>query len=189
MEAAAKCPKTSRKIFRDKGYRPEQVFSMDETGLFWKKMPSWTYLMKDKARASSFKAQTDRVTLIMCGNAASFMLKPCLIHKAANPRALKNKNNGLLPVFWMHNPKAWITKVLTDHWFIQSVIPQGRQYLNDLDLEFKVLLIMDNAGGHHVDLYYDRVQVKFLPDSTTYGPGRDPCASRYFTPGTPSSTF
>ncbi|XP_066955782.1 tigger transposable element-derived protein 1-like [Macrobrachium rosenbergii] len=64
-EAAAKYPKTFKKIIRDNAYHPEQVFNMDETGLFWKKMPSQTYFMKDKAEASGFKAQKYRVTLIM----------------------------------------------------------------------------------------------------------------------------
>lgn len=71
---------------------------MNETALFRKKMPSRTYRMKDKA-----KAQKDRVMLLMCGNAAGFILKPGLPHNAANPRALKNKNKHLLPVFWMSN--------------------------------------------------------------------------------------
>ncbi|XP_066976300.1 tigger transposable element-derived protein 1-like [Macrobrachium rosenbergii] len=166
-EAAAKYPEAFKKIIEEKGYHPEQVFNMDETGLFWKKMPSRTYLMKDEAKASGFKAQKDRVTLIMCGNAAGFILKPGLIYKAANPSALKNKNKALLPVFWMHNPKAWITKVLTEYWFHQSFIPQVRQYLNDLAMEFKVMLIMDNAGGHPLDLSYKGVQLEFLPPNTT----------------------
>ncbi|XP_066956293.1 tigger transposable element-derived protein 1-like [Macrobrachium rosenbergii] len=48
MEVAVKYPKTFKKIIRDEGYYPEHVFIMDETGLFWKKMPSQTYLMKMK---------------------------------------------------------------------------------------------------------------------------------------------
>ena len=56
---------------------------MDETGLFWKKMPSRTFLMKDEMKALGFKKQKDRVTLIMCGNAAGWMMKPGLIHKSA----------------------------------------------------------------------------------------------------------
>ncbi|XP_064089285.1 tigger transposable element-derived protein 1-like [Macrobrachium nipponense] len=166
-EAAMKYSKTFKNIIRDKGYRPEQVFNMDETCLFWKKMPSRTYLMKDEAKAPGFKAQKDRVTLIMCGNAAGFMLKPGLIYKAANPRALKNKNKNFLPVFWMHNAKAWTTKVLMSNWFIQSFIPQVKEYLIDLCMEFKVLLIMDGAGGHPVDLYCEGVQLEFLPANTT----------------------
>ncbi|XP_064117867.1 tigger transposable element-derived protein 1-like [Macrobrachium nipponense] len=166
-EAAAKYPQAFMKIIQEKGYRPEQVFNMDGTGLFWKKMSSRTYLMKDEAKASGFKAQKDRVTLLMCGNAAGFILKPGLINKAANSRALKNKNKALLPVFWMHNPKAWITKVLTEYWFHQSFIPQVRQYLADLDINFKVLLIKDNASGYPLDLYSKGVQLEFLPPNTT----------------------
>ncbi|KAF7239066.1 Tigger transposable element-derived protein 1 [Varanus komodoensis] len=166
-EAVEKYPETFRHIIEEKGYKPEQVFNIDETGLFWKKMLSRTYIMKDEAKAPGFKAQKDRVTLIMCGNSAGYMMKPGLIYKSANPKALKNKNKNLLPVYWMQNPKAWITKILTSNWFHQCFIPQAKEYLHYLGMDFKVLLIMDNAGGHPLDLYYDGVQIKFLPANTT----------------------
>ncbi|XP_064115153.1 tigger transposable element-derived protein 1-like [Macrobrachium nipponense] len=91
-EAAMKYPEAFKKIIQEKGYCPEQVFNMDETGLFRKKMPSRTYLMLDEAKASGLKTQKDRLTLMMCWNAAGFMLKPGLFYKASNTRALKNKN-------------------------------------------------------------------------------------------------
>uniref|UniRef100_A0A0L8HVI5 Uncharacterized protein n=1 Tax=Octopus bimaculoides TaxID=37653 RepID=A0A0L8HVI5_OCTBM len=47
-------------------------------------MPSRTYIMKDEARVPGFKAQKDKVTLIMGGNAVGFMMKPGLIYKFAN---------------------------------------------------------------------------------------------------------
>jgi len=166
-EAAEKYPETFKAIIEEKGYRPEQVFNMDETGLFWKKMPSRTFIMMEEAQAPGFKAQKDRLTLIMCGNAAGFMLKTGLIYKSANPRAMKNKNKNLLPVHWMHNPKAWITKLLTSDWFHQCFIPQAKMYLSNLGMEFKVLLLMDNAGGHPLDLSYEGVQIEFLPANTT----------------------
>ncbi|XP_070592955.1 tigger transposable element-derived protein 1-like [Erythrolamprus reginae] len=141
---------------------------MDETGLFWKRMPSRTFLMQDEAKAPGFKAMKDRVTLIMCGNAAGFLMNPGLIYKSRNPRALKNRNKNALPVYWMHNPKAWITKPLTRDWFHQCFIPQVKDYLAAKGLNFKVLLLMDNAGGHD-DLAHehDGVQVEFLPPNTT----------------------
>ncbi|KAM9365930.1 tigger transposable element-derived protein 1-like [Pholidichthys leucotaenia] len=155
------------KLIEEGGYLPEQVFNMDETGLFWKRMPSWTFLYKDEVKRPGFKAHKDRVTLLMCGNAAGFMLKPGLIYKALNPRALKNKNKALLPVYWMSNKKAWITKALTLDWFVNCFIPQVKLYLAEKGLPFKVLLLMDCAGGHATDLHYDRVQVEFLPPNTT----------------------
>uniref|UniRef100_UPI00358EE15A tigger transposable element-derived protein 1-like n=1 Tax=Myxine glutinosa TaxID=7769 RepID=UPI00358EE15A len=158
---------TFKTLIEEGGYRPEQVFNMDETGLFWKRMPSRTFIMKDEAKAPGFKAQKDRVTVIMCGNAAGFMIKPGLIYKSKNPRALKNRNKNVLPVYWMHNTKAWMTKVLTSDWLHQCFIPEVKLYLAEKGLEFKVVLIMDNAGGHAVDLSYDGVQIEFLPPNTT----------------------
>ncbi|XP_070611616.1 zinc finger protein 277 isoform X2 [Erythrolamprus reginae] len=159
---------TFKDLIEEGGYLPEQVFNMDETGLFWKRMPSRTFLMQDEAKAPGFKAQKDRVTLIMCGNAAGFLMKPGLIYKSRNPRALKNRNKDALPVYRMHNPKAWITKPLTRDWFHQCFIPQVKDYLAAKGLNFKVLLLMDNAGGHD-DLAHEHagVQVEFLPPNTT----------------------
>ncbi|XP_070618149.1 tigger transposable element-derived protein 1-like [Erythrolamprus reginae] len=160
--------RTFKDLIAEGGYLPEQVFNMDETGLFWKRMPSRTFLMQDEAKAPGFKAMKDRVTLIMCGNAAGFLLKPGLIYKSRNPRALKNRNKNSLPVYWMHNPKAWITKPLTRDWFHQCFIPQVEVYLARKGIDFKVLLLMDNAGGHdHLDHEHDGVQVEFLPPNTT----------------------
>ncbi|XP_064081037.1 tigger transposable element-derived protein 1-like [Macrobrachium nipponense] len=47
-----------------------------------------------------------------------------------------------------------------------TFIPQVKQYLSDLCMEFKVLLLMDNAG-HPADLCYEGVQLEFLPANTT----------------------
>ncbi|XP_066976911.1 tigger transposable element-derived protein 1-like [Macrobrachium rosenbergii] len=64
----------------------------------------------------------------------------------------------------------------------QSFIPQVRQYLNDLGMEFKVLLIMDNAGGHPLDHYYKRVHLDFLlPDTTSPLQPMDQGVIRAFT--------
>nr|XP_032836090.1 tigger transposable element-derived protein 1-like [Petromyzon marinus] len=155
------------KVIIEGGYKPDQVFNMDETGLFWKRMPSRTFIMQDEAKASGFKAQKDRVTLVMCGNAAGFMIKPGLIYRSKNPRALKNKNKNALPVYWMHIAKAWMTKVLNLDWFQHYFIPEVKRYLRGKGLDFKVLLLVDKAGGHADDLSYDGVQIEFLPPNTT----------------------
>ncbi|XP_066958779.1 tigger transposable element-derived protein 1-like [Macrobrachium rosenbergii] len=67
-----------------------------------------------------------------------------------------------------YQPKqAWITKMLTSDWFHQCFIPQVKMYLAEKGMPFKVLLSMDNAGGHATDLSYSGVQVEFLPPNTT----------------------
>ncbi|XP_068242340.1 tigger transposable element-derived protein 1-like [Palaemon carinicauda] len=96
------------------------------------------------------------------------MLKPDLIHKSMNTRALKNKNKALLPVCSVSDKKTWITKALTLDWFVNCFIPQVKLYLAENGLPFKVLLLIDCTGGHDSDLHYDGVQVEFLPPNTTF---------------------
>ncbi|XP_037540482.1 tigger transposable element-derived protein 1-like [Nematolebias whitei] len=146
-------------VMEEVGYSPEQVFNMDGTSLFWRRIPSHTF-MKEEAK--------ERLTLIMCGNAAGFMIKPGLIYKSKNPPALKNISKSSLPVHWMYNSKAWLTKVLTTSWFHNCFIPEVKLYLAEKGMEFKVVLLLtDNAGGHAKDLEYEGVQVEFLPPNTT----------------------
>ncbi|XP_039608826.1 tigger transposable element-derived protein 1-like [Polypterus senegalus] len=158
---------TFKAIIKEGGYRPQTVFNMDETALFWKWMPSYTFIMKEEAKAPGFKAHKDRITLVMCANAAGFMIKPGLVYKSKNPRALNNKNKNMLPVYWMHNMKAWITKRLTSDWFHQCFIPEVKIYLAEKGLEFKVVLLLDNTGGHPLDLSYQGVKIEFLLPNTT----------------------
>ena len=123
--------------------------------------------MKEELGASSFKAQKNRLTLFTCSNVAGYMLKPGLINKSANPRALKNNSKTALPLYWMHNKKAWVTKPLKSTWFRQSFIPQVKNHLNDLCMEFKVLLVLGNARGNPANLNYDGVKIEFQPSNTT----------------------
>ncbi|GFU50837.1 mediator of RNA polymerase II transcription subunit 23 [Trichonephila clavipes] len=64
-EAARKYPEKLAKIIKDGEYCAHQVFNADETGLFWKKMPTRTYIAKSEKTASGFKAAKDRVTLLL----------------------------------------------------------------------------------------------------------------------------
>jgi hypothetical protein len=41
-DAASKYPDVFKKIIEDGGYTDQQIFNVDETGLFWKRMSSRT---------------------------------------------------------------------------------------------------------------------------------------------------
>ena len=93
-EAAATFPAELKKVIKERKYDSRQIFNCDETGLFWKKMPNRTYIHKSEKQAPGFKAWKDRLTLVLCGNAAGYMIKPGVVYRAKNPRALKNKNKN-----------------------------------------------------------------------------------------------
>ena len=153
----------------EKGYRPEQVFNADESGLWWKRMPQRTYISKEEKSAPGFKAARDRVTVMLCGNAAGHMIKPLLLYTAAQPRALKNKNMNLLPVFYRHNKKAWMTSELAVDWLKNCFAREVKDYLDELGIEFKVVLYLDNCPGHPEQLQnvHPSIEVIFLPKNTT----------------------
>ena len=80
-------------------YLPEQVFNVDETGTYWKKMPAWSFISKEEKLIPDFEAAKDRLTLLFGGNASGDMkLKPLLVYHSENPRALRNIAKGSLPV-------------------------------------------------------------------------------------------
>ncbi|GFX59500.1 tigger transposable element-derived protein 1 [Trichonephila clavipes] len=72
------------------GYRPQQIFNCDRTGLFWKRMPNRTYIKIDEKSVPGHKPMKDRLTLLLEANASGDMtLKPLLIFHSENPTALK----------------------------------------------------------------------------------------------------
>ncbi|KRZ74564.1 Tigger transposable element-derived protein 1 [Trichinella papuae] len=154
-----------KQLIEEKGFCSEQIFNAAESALFWKKMPNRAFTAKEQHH----KASKDRLTLLFCCNAAGHIIKPGLIYKVANPRSLKHCDNKSLPVHWMHNKKAWATKDLFLDWFHSCFIPETKQYLSALGLEFKVLLILDNVTGHPENLQFENeeVDVAFLPPNTS----------------------
>ena len=54
-----------------------------------------------------YKATKDRLIMLFCGNASGdIKRRPLLVYHSENPRALKNKARGSLPIVWKSNPKA-----------------------------------------------------------------------------------
>ncbi|XP_068223545.1 tigger transposable element-derived protein 1-like [Palaemon carinicauda] len=121
------------KLIKEGSYLLEQVFNMDETGLFWKRMPSQAFLYKDEVKKPVLKAHKDRVTLLTCGNAADFMIKASLIYKSLNPLALKNKNKTLLPVYWMHCAGGHATDIHYDRVQVEFLTPNTTSLIQPMD--------------------------------------------------------
>ncbi|KAI5626234.1 hypothetical protein C0J50_14224 [Silurus asotus] len=157
------------KLITDEGYLAEQIFNVDETGLFWKRMPACTYIHKEAQSMPGFKAYKDRLTLLLGGNVAGFKLKPFLIYHSENPRAFKNVNKHTLPVYFRSQRKAWMTQGLFEDWFMNCFIPQVREYCLKKDIPFKILMLLDNAPGHppHIGDLHPDVKIVFLPPNTT----------------------
>ncbi|XP_061493779.1 tigger transposable element-derived protein 1-like, partial [Rhineura floridana] len=169
-EAAESYPRDLAKIIEEGGYSKEQIFNVDETGLFWKKMPARTFISREEKTMPGYKAAKDRMTLLLGGNASGTLkLKPMLIYHWQNPRALKNYIKTRLPVHWRSNRKAWVTAAIFEEWFDTCFVPEVKAYCKDNNIPFKILLLVDNAPGHPrtLDELNPNIRVEFLPPNTT----------------------
>nr|XP_032833715.1 tigger transposable element-derived protein 1 [Petromyzon marinus] len=162
--------RTLAEIIEEGRYCARQVFNVDETGLFWKKMPSSTYIAKEENSMPGFRSEKDRLTLVLGSNAAGdFKLKPLLVYHSENPRALKGYTKNTLPVIWKSNPKARVTGAIFEEWFRVYFVPAVKEYCRTNNLAFKAILVLDNAPCHPVSVegFDPNIKVVFLTPNTT----------------------
>ncbi|XP_053561178.1 tigger transposable element-derived protein 1-like [Bombina bombina] len=145
-EAAESYPSEFAKIIEDGGYSMDQIFYVDETGLFWKKMPARTFIARQEKSMPGYKKAKDRITL-----------------------SLKNYVKTRLPVHWRANKKSWVTADLFEDWFDTCFVLEVKAYCKDNNIPFKILLLVDNAPGHPqtLDELNPNIRVEFLPPNTT----------------------
>ncbi|XP_059940445.1 tigger transposable element-derived protein 1-like [Mesoplodon densirostris] len=162
-------PEVLKSIIQEGEYTPQQVFNVDETGLYWKRMPERTFISVEEKAEPGFKSSKDRLMLLLGGNAAGdFKLKPLLVYHSENPKALEGYSKPNLPVIWRSNKRAWATRSIFHEWFTYFFCPAVEKYCVQNNLTNKALLIVDNAPCHPVNLsdLSDNVRVEYLHDNT-----------------------
>jgi hypothetical protein len=59
ITAAIEFPIYSQKLIDEEKLTPDLVFNVDETGLYWKKLPNCTFIAHEECSAPGFKAAKD----------------------------------------------------------------------------------------------------------------------------------
>lgn len=76
-----------------------QIYNADETGLYWKALPSKTLVDRTEKSAPGHKLIKETITLMACANASGeHKLKLLCIGKSKNPRSFKGSNMRLFPL-------------------------------------------------------------------------------------------
>ena len=168
-DAAASYLDCLRAIIEESGYKPQQIFNMDETDLQWKKMPEHMYIAKEEKSSLGFKAFKDRFTLLLGANlTGDCKLKPILVCHAENPRALKGYGKSSLPVHWYSNCSSWMMGHIFQEYSRHTLMHELKEYCTSQGLPFKILMVLDNAPAHHQvlpDLHSDIMFIFLWPNT------------------------
>jgi hypothetical protein len=162
-----------KRLVDEGNYHPDLVFNVDETGLYWKRLPSRTYIACEESSAPGFKVVNDRLALLLGGNASgNFKLKPMLVYHSETPLVMKGMVETRPPVFWRSNKKAWVTQTIFCEWHTSYFFPEVAKLCAANGLPLKVMLVLDNAPGHLANLQefhndHLEVEVVYLPPNTT----------------------
>ena len=85
--------------------RPEDIYNLDETGLFWKTLRDKSYVQKG-TRVRGRKLKKERVTILLCVNFAGDKRNPLVVGKYKNPRCLRSININDLNIIYTDQKSA-----------------------------------------------------------------------------------
>ena len=113
-----------KQIIDDGGYKLEQVFNYDKSGLYYKLLPTRTLAAHFEKSAVGRKTQKEHVTINACSNVTDTINLPLLfIGKAKNLRCFKHIDVDSLPVVYKNQSNAWMNCELFSDWFHNYFVP------------------------------------------------------------------
>lgn len=139
------------------GYEPKNIFNADETGLFYRTVPTRSMVAKGD-RCKGGKVAKERITVLLCCSATGEKIRPLVIGRSKNPRCFRG-NKTPLEVTYEANKRAWMTGDLFTKWLQRlnrGMSAKGRN----------ILLLLDNCPAHP-SFELSHVKLVFLPPNTT----------------------
>ena len=132
-------------------YKLEEIFNVDEFGLFYQCLWSKTYHLSGE-KCSGGKNCKVRLTDMSAASATGEKLEMFVIAKSKKSRCSKNVKQ--LPCWYRAQKKSWMTRVLFDEW------------VRKLDSSFraqsrKVALLIDNCPAHPEIKYLNKQRLFF----------------------------
>ena len=142
-------------------YKEEDIYNMDETGLFWRQAPSSGLASEPR---SGIRKDKSRISVVCCVNFTGSQRLPLwLLGKAKQPRPLKNVNLEAMGCVWRANTKGWMTTAVMIEWL--------RAFYSSIPPDRSVLLLMDNLKAHisGVELAPPppNIRIQWLPANAT----------------------
>ncbi|GBN31372.1 Tigger transposable element-derived protein 6 [Araneus ventricosus] len=130
-------------------YDPRGVYNADESGLYYKAMPSHTYLFKG-GNTKGQKVSKELVNILYCVSMTGEKKQLLAVGKSKRLRCFKGIEK--LPFDFFANNSAWMTSVIFNKWLLKW----GNQ------LNHKILLLIDNCTAHVLNVSLKHINAVFL---------------------------
>jgi hypothetical protein len=141
------------------GYRPCDVFSADESGLFYTLLPNRTYAFRGE-KCHGGKLRKGRITVLVAANMDGSEKLPLLVTGRSEKQG-SFENSTSFPLKYRHNKTAWMTCILFED-FLQTL--NAKMAAKNRN----ILLFIDNCAAHRKNVsHFSNVRVEFLPPNMT----------------------
>lgn len=158
--ASPKVTENQMQYVRDlcKVYAPENIYSMDETGLYYRGRSVPDFVGKI---APGTRVDTNRVTLVLCCNATgSDRLMPLIINKFRKPHGNQPRDPAYM---WKWNDDAWMTVEIMKSW-----LEAFYKHVRGKD----VMLLLSNHACHRLAIEEmappENVAINYLPPNSAH---------------------
>ncbi|KAJ5502608.1 hypothetical protein N7463_005482 [Penicillium fimorum] len=118
-------------------FSEDDIYNMDETGLFWRKSPFGASPTQDQLITNR---ENSRICLMLCTNSTgSDRLPLWVIGHTHTPEALCKVNLKAIDCHWRYHRQAWLTQSIMQEWLLFFYNHVG---------ERRILLLLDNHPDH-----------------------------------------
>ena len=140
-------------------YAAKDILNADETGIFFRALPSSTYVdKKTKQDRKGFKTAKDRITVLVTCALDGSTEELLVIGKSKSPRCFKNIKE--LPTPYDFSANSWMTGAIWVRWLRRLDMKMSKE-------NRKVLVLADNCSAHVLVPELKNITVRFLPANTT----------------------
>ena len=158
----------------------ERVLNADQTGLYYRRVPSTTICTKDRQdvlKGTKQMKDKERITIMVCSSSEGTKLPLAFIGTSKKPQCFEGRKKV---ENYTNNSKAWFTKDTTAWWFKTVFVPfyMKKYYYNKVrnDCGNKVpcaIVILDGCSAHNDIQSYlnmnnmDFIHIIYLPPNVT----------------------
>lgn len=142
-------------LIKDK--QAKDIYNIDETGLFWKLLPTKTFAFQSESR-DGIRRIKDRITVVLITNADGSDRLAIAIGKSKKQRCFNKVKK--LPIEYHSQSYAWINND------IFTLILQNLNRKMKIEKR-KMILFLDNCSSHYIDMELSNIKLEYFPPNTT----------------------